>query len=597
MDRDLDNDREVLDLVAHVDTDYSRLSDVDEFVARTEDYAKGLLTSEQYRQYRLTRGVYGQRQDNVFMMRVKIPGGIVKPHQVRALAVLCDHTPDKLGHITTRENLQFHSMQMKDVERWMKHIAEAGLTMVDACGNAVRTVTQDPWAGLAPDEVFDTTPYLQAITRFFLRNPRSLGLPRKFKIALSTSAADRGFASIHDVGLVAVRGAATQEHPDGEPAFRMMVGGGLASMPRSGLVVHEAWPARDILTPMLAVIDFFQEHGNRKVRSKARIKHVLRKMGDAAFLAKYLEYLAVVQQEQRDGKCTAPRIDDVGTVFAARDVWTYARPTDDIARASGFAEWAATCVRETRLPGRVFVQVRLDRGGEVTPQNLNDLADLAESFGEGLLHFTPTQNALLRAVPVERLPELYGRLRSAGMARPNAGTVQDITSCPGISTCNLGVTFSRHLADDLVDVLAGRSDEDLTIKISGCHNSCGQHHIGTFGLFGALRRIGGRPAPHYRLMVGGGIHPHGAEFGDDLGLIPAKRTVEAIQRLLFHADVHRAEGETAGGYLRRVDKESLKPLIADLIDIPDDKAVEMDFWDIGATNAFLAETREGECAA
>jgi len=588
MERDLDYDRELLQdesLAAAPSTDYARLSDVDEFVERTQDYAAGKLTSEQYRQYRLTRGVYGQRQDNVYMMRIKLPGGIVTPAQTRALADLCDHTPDRLGHITTRENLQFHSMEMAEVEKWMAHIAQAGLTMVDACGNAVRTVTQDPWAGLSPDEVFDTTPYVEAITRFFMRNPRAQSLPRKFKIALSTSEADRGFASIHDVGLVAVRGE------QGEPAFRMLVGGGLASMPRSGLVVHEAWPARDILTPMLAVIDFFQEHGNRKVRSKARIKHVLRKMGDAAFLAKYQEYLANVLKDP-----PAP-LDRVGTVFSVTDAWTYAPPTDDIARASGFANWAATCVRETRLAGRVFVEVRLDRGGEVTPQNLRDLADFAEQYGTGFLHFTQTQNALLRAVPVEDLPELYAKLKAAGMAKPDAGGIQDITSCPGISTCNLGVTFSRHLADELVDLLGERKDTDTTIKISGCHNSCGQHHIGTFGLFGALRRIGGRPAPHYRLMVGGGIHAHGAVFGDDLGLLPAKRAPEAVRRLLAHADAHKTAAETAGQYLRRVDKELLKPVVADLVELDEADATETDFWDIGATQAFLAETREGECAA
>ncbi len=583
---ELDTDLDLDGAAASYDNDYSQLSDVDEFIARTQDYAAGKLAADAYRAYRLTRGVYGQRQDDVFMLRIKMPGGIIMPRQLRTVAEIVDLAADRLGHITTRENIQIHHFPLPEVAGWMRKLAEAGLTMTEACGNAVRNITQDPYAGLAPDEVFDTTPYLQAIVRFFLRNPRAQGLPRKFKIALSASPADRGYAAIHDVGLVAVRGA------DGQPAFRMLVGGGLASMPRSGLVVHEAWPARDILTPMLAVIDFFQEHGNRKIRSKARIKHVLRKMGDEAFAAKYQEYLAKVQKDP------PPQLDIDVPLWPASASWHYARPTDDLARASGFAAWAATAVRETRVPGRVFVTVRIDRGGEVSGEHLRALADLTESYGEGKLHFTPQQNAVLRAVKVEDLPAVWRGLKAAGLALAGAGTVADITSCPGISTCNLGITFSRYLADSLVDLVGSRPDTDLSIKISGCHNSCGQHHIGTFGFYGALRRVGGRPAPHYRVMVGGGVDPAGASFGRDLGLIPARRAPEAVKRLLGWADAHKAAEQTAGDVLRTADVELLQPVIADLLELEETTATEMEFWDIGATEPFLGEAaREGECAA
>lgn len=217
------------------DNNYANLSDVDEFVQRTQDYADGKLEPDAYRQYRLTRGVYGQRQDNVFMLRIKMPGGIVTPDQLIATAEVTENAPDKLAHVTTRENIQIHYFPLPEVQIWMRKLADAGLTMTEACGNAVRNITQDPYAGLAVDEVFDTTPYMQEIVRFLLRNPRAQGLPRKFKIALSTSPADRGFASIHDVGLIAVL------DDNGLPAFRMTVGGGLASMPRSGLLMHKAW--------------------------------------------------------------------------------------------------------------------------------------------------------------------------------------------------------------------------------------------------------------------------------------------------------------------------------------------------------------------
>ena len=566
------------------DNRYANLGDVDEFVARTEDYAAGLLGADEYRAYRLTRGVYGQRQDNVFMLRIKMPGGIVLPDQLQRVADVIDLAPDKLGHITTRENIQIHHFPLDQVAAKMTMLAEAGLTMTEACGSAVRNVTQDPYAGLATDEVFDTTPYMQAIVRFFLRNPRAQKLPRKFKIAVSTSPADRAYAAIHDVGLVATKG------PDGQPAFKVLVAGGLASMPRTGLCVHEAWPAQDILTPMLAVIDFFQEHGNRKVRSKARIKHVLRKMGEDQFLATYQTYLANVLKDP------PPRLTHIDTIYPGVDTWTYARPTDADTGLTGFHAWASTCVRETRLAGKVFVTVRLDRGGEVTAKNLRDLADITAEFGEGKLHFTPQQNAVLRAVGVEELPRLFAALQAAGLSRPGADTIADITSCPGVSTCNLGVTYSRNVADELVALLDNVGDIDTTIKISGCHNSCGQHHIGTIGLYGALRRIGGRPAPHYRLMVGGHVGPAGAVFGEDLGLLPARRVTTAVQRLLDHAQAQKSADQTVGAYLRQTSPDALKPIVADLLEIEADQATELDFWDINAPGPFLGDTREGECA-
>lgn len=566
------------------DNRYANLSDVDEFVARTQDYAAGLLQADEYRAYRLTRGVYGQRQDNVFMLRIKMPGGIVLPDQLRKVAEVVDLAPERVGHITTRENIQIHHFPLDQVAAKMEMLAETGLTMTEACGNAVRNVTQDPLAGLASDEVFDTTPYMQAIVRFFLRNPRAQKLPRKFKIALSTSPADRAYAAIHDVGLVAVKG------PDGQPAFKFLVAGGLASMPRSALVVHEAWPAKDILTPMLAVIDFFQEHGNRKVRSKARIKHVLRKMGDEAFKAKYLEYLENVQKNPPE------RLEHIDTVFSGVETWHYARPSDAEVGLAGFRTWADTCVRETRLAGKVFVTIRVDRGGEVTAPNLRDMATLTETYGEGKLHFTPQQNAVLRAVDVGDLPKLYADLQKMELAKAGAGTIADITSCPGVSTCNLGVTYSRHVADDLVELFDSFGDLDTTIKISGCHNSCGQHHIGTIGLYGALKRIGGRPAPHYRLMVGGDVNAQGAIFGEDLGLIPARRVTTAVTRLLEHARTQKATHETVGAFLRRAGPDALKPVVADLLDIDETAANELDFWDLKAPGPFLGDTRDGECA-
>jgi sulfite reductase beta subunit-like hemoprotein len=254
-------------------------------------------------------------------------------------------------------------------------------------------------------------------------------------------------------------------------------------------------------------------------------------------------------------------------------------------------------VTQTRLPGRVFVTIRCDSGGAVTGDDLRNLATLTAQFGEGKLHFTPQQNAVLRAVPVDQLVALHGELTRYGLGKAGAGTTADITSCPGASTCALAITFSRNLVGELLQVVEGRPDRDLSVKVSGCHNSCGQHHIGTIGFYGALRRIDGKPAPHYRMLVGGGVDAQGAHFGQDLGLLPARRAPVALRRLLDHADAAKAADQSAGDYLRTTATDVLRPLVADLLDLGDGSATELDFWDIGASQQFLGEAAsEGECA-
>jgi sulfite reductase beta subunit-like hemoprotein len=567
---------------AGLDLDWVKVDEVDEFVEKTDAYVRGELDPDAYRAYRLTRGVYGQRQDDVYMMRIKIPGGMLAPDQARLIAGLIDEAPLRQGNVTTRTNIQIHHIPLATVPQWKARLNAGGVTQIDACGNAVRTVTQDPYAGLAPDEVFDTTPYLQGITRALLNNPRARLLPRKFKIALSTSEADRGLAAIHDVGLIAVRG------PDGGPAFRVAVGGGLAALPVSALVLHEAWPAQQILTPILAVIDLFQDHGNRKVRSKARVKHVLRKYKEEKFSALYRDYLAKVEADP------PPPLAVQSELFTPTR-WELAAPDDDLAQQRGYADWFRSSVEPTRLPGRVFVTVRLDQGGKLRGDDLRLLADLCERYGEGKLHLTQQQNALLRGVAVAALPELWRALDAGGLARPGALWASKVTSCPGTTTCNLGITHSRNLADLVQAQLADRQDRDLTVKISGCHNACGQHHIGTIGFYGAVRRLDTRAAPHYRLLVGGHVHGGVARFGESLGLVPARRAPLAVERLLAWADAHRGEGQSAADALLAAPLPTLQAVVGDLIEPPE--LDEEDFVDIGLDEAFHVISRAGECAA
>lgn len=570
------------DAGAGLDTDWVQMDEVEEFIRKTEAYQNGELDADSYRGYRLTRGVYGQRQDDVYMMRIKLPGGIVSTDQARLLGSVLDEAPLRFGNITTRTNLQVHHFPLEAVPPLKARLNAGGITQVDACGNAIRTVTQDPYAGLATDEVFDTTPYMAAITRFFLDHPRARNLPRKFKIALSTSNADRALTAIHDVGLIATVAA------DGSPAFRVLVAGGLASLPQSGLELHDAWPARDILTPLLAVIDMFQDHGNRRVRSKARIKHVLRKLKAEKFTELYLGYLEAVVADP-----PPPIVAE--TEIWATSPWTLDTPDDDVARASGYRDWFRSSVEKTRKSGRVFVTVRFDQGGRISGDNLRALADLAERFGEPRLHFTVQQNAMLRDIALAEVPALWRELTAAGLARPGALWSGNITSCPGTSTCNLGITHSRNLAATLTERLDGREDPDLNIKISGCHNSCGQHHIGTIGFYGAVRRVDGRAAPHYRLMVGGIVEGGVARFGENLGLVPARRVQEAVDRLIAWAESNRGVEQTVAQALIAAQSATLLAVVADLVE--PDTLDEADYADIGLDEAFHVISRAGECAA
>lgn len=562
--------------------DYVQMDEVDDFVNHTNAYANGEMSADDYRAYRLTRGVYGQRQDDVYMMRIKLPGGMVGPNQARTLAELCDESVNGYGSVTTRSNFQIHFVPMQTVPVWKERLCAAGITQVDACGNSVRTVTMDAYTGLAPDEVFDVTPFAQGITRFFLNNPRSHKMPRKFKIALSTSVADRGMTWIHDVGLVAKIGS------DGQPAFEVRIGGGLASMPQNAILMHDEWPARDILTPLLAAIDFFQDHGNRRVRSKARIKHVLRKIGPDKFRELYQGYLAKVVAN--------PPAQIAGDVQRFTDTeWTYRAPDDDIAKQSGLSAWARSSIQRTRVENKVFVTVRCD-AGRLTGDQLRGLADIAERYTpDEWIAFTVQQNVMLRGVATGDLSALYVELKALELAQPGALYASNITSCPGTSTCNLGITHSRNAAVAIGEALKDREDDDLVVKMSGCHNSCGQHHVGTLGFYGAVKRIDRRPAPHYRLMVGGGIHPDRADFGDMYGLIPAKRVPEAVRRLMAFADGNKAGDETAADFLRRAGKDVLEPVVLDLYD--PDTATDEDFVDIGLDEPFAIIKRAGECAA
>ena len=563
---------------------FARHEDVDLFVQRLESFERGELDAEAWRSFRLLNGVYGQRQDGAMMIRAKLPGGIATPAQLVALADVADAHAGGKGHVTTRQNVQFHFVPQEQTEAALRRLADAGITTREACGHSVRNWTCCPLAGVAAGEPFDPTPYVEALARHLLRGPYSSSLPRKLKPSLGgCCGTDCSQAFINDLGFLA-------RTRDGAIGFRVLAGGGLSTLRRSALVVEEFVPAGEILEAADAVVRVFHRIGNRHNRAKARLKWAIDKIGRDAFLAEYRAERDAIRAEGGAPLELPPQPAPVALRRA---------PLAQLADADpGYAEWAADSVRPQKQSGFAAVVIRLVLG-DITSAQLRVLAELAVQFGEGEVRLANEQNLVLRFVPAAKLPALHRELARVGLARAGANTVADITSCPGASSCKLAVTASRGLAAELTALLDRRPDlvaaaKGLDIKVSGCPHGCGQHYIAGIGFQGGMRKLAGRPAPQYLVYVGGGIAADRADFGRLVGKVPARRAGAALERLL---DLYIAAGATSHEFWADVSLETLKALIADLSELAAADATPDDFIDLGNASAFEVQSGEGECSA
>ncbi|MGE5186864.1 MAG: nitrite/sulfite reductase [Acidobacteriota bacterium] len=562
---------------------FARREDVDLFVERLEQYERGELTPDQWRAFRLLNGVYGQRQDGVHMVRAKVPGGIASARQLRALAEVGERWGGGKGHVTTRQNVQFHFVPSDQVDDALGVLADAGITTKEACGNSVRNWTCCPFAGVAKGEPFDPTPYVEALARHLLRGPYSSTLPRKFKPSIGgCCGTDCSQAFINDLGLFV-------QVKDGVRGFRVVAGGGLSTLRRSALLVEEFVPASEVLEVADALVRVFHEIGNRHNKAKARLKWAIDKLGKDAFLARY--------RGERD------KIRAEGGVPLVLPL----QPDPDARRAPlaqvvdpapGYAEWAADSVREQKQAGFASIVIRLVLG-DITAAQLRGLADLATAYGEGEVRFTNEQNIALRWVPTARLPALHRELARLGLAKAGANTLADVTSCPGASSCKIAVTASRGLGSLLTELLDRRPDlvtaaRGLDVKVSGCPNGCGQHYIAGIGFQGGMRKLAGRAAPQYLVYVGGGVGADRADFGRLIGKVPARRAGATLERLL---DFYLARGGKSHAFWASVALDELKALLAPLSELADADAVPEDFIDLGETSAFEVVDGEGECAS
>jgi sulfite reductase (NADPH) hemoprotein beta-component len=569
------------------------------FAATLGRFERGEITPEAWHAYRLVHGVYPQSQDERSMVRVKIPQGVLDAEQLRALAEVAVYWSRGFGHVTTRQNVQFHFVRPRDVPQVLAHLGRAGLTTREACGNSVRNITACPYAGVAADEVFDVTPYARALTHYLLRHRLSASLPRKFKIAFEGCASrDHAATGIHDIGFRArLRG-------DGaEPTrgFQVVLAGGTSTWCNAATELFEFLPAVELLNVAEAVVRVFHTLGDREHRQRARMKFLLQKLGAEAFRATVLGSLAAVRSEggtplpfdpeqppfetePRAGRTAAPTTAEAGARAAAAVVRGPGIRPRLLPAGGGFGRWQASNVRAQRQPGFACVTVTLPLG-DVTAGQLRLLADFATAYGDGTVRTTIRQNLVLRWVATSAVRELYERLAAAGLGQADADTAADVVSCPGAESCRLAVTHSRGLAELLTASLRARPDlvdaaSDLLVNISGCPNGCGQHHVAGIGFQGSLRKIGDRALPQYFVMVGGGVDA-GVRFGRLAAKVPARRVPAALERLIELYAARKEPGETASAFFARLPTAEVKALLADLESVRPEEATADDFVDPG----------------
>lgn len=593
--------------------DYAEGRDIDEFVDMLGRYERGEIAPDDWRRFRLLRGTYGQRQDDVQMMRIKIPQGIVTASQMRALADVATRYSRGFCHVTTRQNIQYHFVKLADAETAMRELGEEGLTTREACGNSVRNITGCQFAGTSATEIFDVTPYAEALTRYFLRHPLSGVLPRKFKIAFEGCAEDHAFASINDIGWRA-------RTVDGVRGFRVTVAGGTSILPVSGYVLYDFMPVGEMLNVAEAIVRVFHRFGDYEHRQRNRLKFTVRALGWEGFRTRFEDAL---DEFRREGGARLPFDPDRVESEGAPD-WEPARaPAPDAVAAQAatavqgpgivptsvrlqpladaYVRWMRSNVTPQRQDGYCHVTVRLPLG-DFTAGQMRALADLSAAYSDGSMRLTVEQNVLYRWVKTETVDAFYQRLAAAGLGQPDAGRLSDVVSCPGAESCRLAVTQSRGLGRLLTEYLSARPElVDLVpsghIKISGCPNGCGQHHIGSIGFQGSVRKVGGQAVPQYFVLVGGGCSDEGlAHFGKVVSKVPANRMTDVLERLLALYRDQRQDGEDLGVFFRRLPPSAATEALKDLSQLQPDEITDDVLVDLGETEAFKPEVMDGECA-
>jgi sulfite reductase (ferredoxin) len=571
----------------------------DDFDNEAEKFLDGQMAEDQFIGFRLKQGVYGQRQPDVQMVRVKLPFGGVTPEQMEAFATVVEKwAPLDKGHITTRQNIQIHHVPLRDMEALIREISAVGLSSREGCGNTVRNVTGDPWAGIAADEVFDPTPYAGAYVRYFVRHPTTQLMPRKIKTAFTGSDEDRAITGIHDIAFLS-------RERDGVKGFEVRVGGGTSIMARVAPTLYEFVEADngDYLKVSEAALRIFDRQEWLRVnRARARIKVLIDKIGIDAFREQVEEELQgdwVTERDFDSDLVERLRFDDEEEERAPKRLAAPASPNGDRSQFDRFIEGN---VQPQRQEGFVAVEVKIERG-DLTPAQFRGLAAIMREFTGGYARSTVQQNLVLRWVRDEALYEVWQRLETLGLAEAGAREITDVVSCPGTDSCKLGITSSMGLNRaikqrveemEITDALTRK----IHIKMSGCPNGCSQHHIANIGFYGASLKVGGRQMPAYIPHIGGNYEGGEVIFGTRLkSRLPAKRVPEAVERWIELYEAERNEGEEFNAFAERAGAPRFEETIKDLT-LPAEFSLEtmQQFIDWNRSSPYKVERGEGECA-
>jgi sulfite reductase (ferredoxin) len=568
----------------------------DDFDERASGFLTGAEGEDEFIPFRLKQGVYGQRQEARQMIRVKLPLGGVNPEQLDAFADIAEQfTPLKKGHITTRQNIQYHHVPLAEAAKVIRILGRAGLSSREACGNTVRNVTGDPYAGVSEGELFDITPYGGAFVRYFVRNEVCQLLPRKFKVAFTGTDDDRAITNIHDLGfLPRIR--------DGVRGVEIRTGGGTSIMPRVGAPLYDFVEVDngDYLKVSEAVLRVFDRQEDlRANRQRARLKFMVDRIGIDAFREEVDRELEGDWVAERDFDPTPHLFLHDEEAHAPQGGAGYASPNGD---SREFDRFVAANVTAQPQAGFSAVAVKVDRG-DLTPEQFRGLAQIMREFSGGYARTTIEQNVVLRWVRDEALYDVWLRLKELGLGGAGAHEITDVVSCPGTDSCKMGITSSMGLNRAVQTRLEEMRLEDpltrrIHVKMSGCPNGCGQHHIANIGFYGASMKVGGRPMPAYVAHLAGQYDGGEVAMGQRLKVrLPAKRVPDAVERWVRLYERERQDGEEFNAFVARVGNETFEAEVKDL-SLPVEFGLETmnQFIDWNRHEPYKVVRGEGECA-
>ena len=558
--------------------------DIIDFERKIAQFYEGKIDEERFRSLRLARGVYGQRQFGVQMIRIKLPYGKITSEQLHRISDVSDEYSRGRLHITTRQDIQIHYVSLDRAPELWAELEKDAITIREACGNTVRNITASETAGIDKNEPFDVSPYAHAMFEFFLRNPISQEMGRKFKISFSGTDEDTALSFMHDLGFIA-------KIKDGVEGFKVMLGGGLGSQARLADVMYEFVPINEIIPVTEAVIRVFDRHGERSKRARARLKFLVKEIGLDAFVQ-------LVNEEEKAVSNQVFPI-DIANYSTKVEIPEIAIPSVVIEDEAAYAAWKTSNVIEQKQEGLFAIGIKVKIGDFYTDK-ARLLADLVRKYAGNDMRLTLRQNILIRHVKEELLPFFYVELQKLGFAEVGYNSTLDITSCPGTDTCNLGIASSTGISTELEKVLKNEfpqyaNNKEIAIKISGCMNSCGQHSMAHIGFQGMTVKSGKLVAPALQVLLGGGILGNGeGRVSSKVLKIPSKRGPEALRTILTDFEANVTSGETFLNYFDRQGEKYFYELLIHLSDTTN--LVESDFIDWGAEEKYEMAVGVGECA-